>query len=170
MRCNCHAPDVWLHATADIQQQDDVNRHLLALEIPDLLGLSIHSQDEILSLRSRMGWFPPSTTWASTRPNETSLRKVMGGSSACGFATAAVGAANRHSVAIGQKDVHALHRRPLYEPPLDLAVWARLFRLRCSGAERGGKFLLAAAPECNQYYPASSENSSAMSASTRYSD
>jgi hypothetical protein len=32
---------------ADIQQQDDVNRHLLALEIPDLLRLSVHSQDEI---------------------------------------------------------------------------------------------------------------------------
>ena len=48
MRSGSHAPDVWLHATADIQQQDDVNRHLLALEIPDLLRLSIHTQDEIL--------------------------------------------------------------------------------------------------------------------------
>jgi hypothetical protein len=48
MRSSSHAADVWLHATADIQQQDDVNRHLLVLEIPDLLRLSIHSQDEIL--------------------------------------------------------------------------------------------------------------------------
>jgi hypothetical protein len=46
---------VWPHATADIQQQDDVNRHLLALEIPDLLRLSIHSQDEILDPETANG-------------------------------------------------------------------------------------------------------------------
>ena len=55
MRSSSHAPDVWLHATADIQQQDDVNRHLLALEIPDLLRLSIHSQDEILDSETANG-------------------------------------------------------------------------------------------------------------------
>jgi hypothetical protein len=45
MRSGSHAPDVWLYAPADIQQQDDVRRHLFALEIPDLLRLSIHSQE-----------------------------------------------------------------------------------------------------------------------------
>jgi hypothetical protein len=40
---------------ADIQLQDDVNRHLLALEIPNLLRLSIHSQDEILDSETANG-------------------------------------------------------------------------------------------------------------------
>ena len=55
MRSSRHPPDVWLHATADIQQQGDINRHLLALEIPDLLRLSIHSQDEILDTETANG-------------------------------------------------------------------------------------------------------------------
>jgi hypothetical protein len=55
MRSTSHAPDVWLHAMADIQLQDDVNRHLLALEIPNLLRLSIHSQDEILDSETANG-------------------------------------------------------------------------------------------------------------------
>src|SRR5262249_6274856 len=54
-----------------------------------------------------------------------------------------------------QKDVHALHERPLYEPALGVVVWAKLFRLRCSARERGRKFLVVAARECNQYYSAS---------------
>jgi hypothetical protein len=52
VRSGGHAPDVWPHATADIQQQDNVNRNVLALEIPDLLLLSIHSQDEILNFET----------------------------------------------------------------------------------------------------------------------
>ncbi len=55
MRSGSHPPDVRLHAMADIQQQDDVNLHLLALEIPDLLLLSIHSQDEILVFETANG-------------------------------------------------------------------------------------------------------------------
>jgi hypothetical protein len=55
MRSGSHVPDVWLHTTADIQQQDDVNGHLLALEIPNLLRLSIHSQDEILDSQTADG-------------------------------------------------------------------------------------------------------------------
>src|SRR5689334_8118394 len=39
---------MWLHATADIQQQQDINRHALALKVSDLLLLSVYSQDEIL--------------------------------------------------------------------------------------------------------------------------
>jgi hypothetical protein len=49
MRCSSYAPDVRLHTTADIQQQDNVNRHPLTLKIPDLLLLSVYSQDEILN-------------------------------------------------------------------------------------------------------------------------
>ena len=55
MRSSSHAPDMWLHAMADIQQQDDVNRHPLALEISDLLRLSIHSQNEILGSETANG-------------------------------------------------------------------------------------------------------------------
>ena len=55
MRSGSHAPDMWLHATADIQQQDNINRYVLALEIPDLLRLSIHSQDEILDPETTNG-------------------------------------------------------------------------------------------------------------------
>jgi hypothetical protein len=55
MRSGSHAPDVRLHATADVQEQDDVNRHLLVLKIPDFLRLSIHAQDEILDSEAANG-------------------------------------------------------------------------------------------------------------------
>jgi hypothetical protein len=40
---------------ADIQEQEEVKRHLLALEIPDLQRLSIDSQDEILDSETANG-------------------------------------------------------------------------------------------------------------------
>ncbi len=55
MRSVSHAPYVWLHAMADIQEQDEVKRHFLALEIPYLQRPSIHSQDEILDSETANG-------------------------------------------------------------------------------------------------------------------
>src|SRR5437763_7674294 len=55
MRRGSDAPDVRVHAMADIQQQQDVDRHVLALEIPDLLRLSIHSKDKILGAETAHG-------------------------------------------------------------------------------------------------------------------
>jgi len=45
----------------------------------------------------------------------------------------------------------------------DLSTALQIYRagkalwLRCSEADRGAKFLVVAAPECNQYYPAPEE-------------
>src|SRR5215472_2886409 len=104
------------------------------------------------TLRLRMGWFLPSTTCASTRPNETSLRKVAAGLSACGVATAAVWAANRNIAVIDKRTYVRCMRDLGTSRPYEFVMWAKLFRLRCSRKERSGKFLIIAAPECKRYY------------------
>jgi hypothetical protein len=154
MRSISHAPDVGSHAAADIQQQDDVNRHLLALEIPDFLRLTIHSQDEILDSEAENGmvssvhYLGIDTTQGDIAAKSNGRIIGLRGSDSPGGGNQQAYCSDR------QKDVHALHERPPYELALQMVVRQELFRLRCGGGERGAKSLGVAALECNQYYAA----------------
>jgi hypothetical protein len=87
----------------------------------------------------------------------TSLRKVTGGSSAGEVATAAVWAANRHNAVIANVTYLRCIKDLSTSPTLQFSCWGKLFHLRCSRSERGRKFVIVAAPACNQHYSASSE-------------